>query len=77
MTKDVYFSKSASIILNHELKGVRGNYYIDYGHPDYRKRKTFKTKNEAYNWIKKNKKYFPPTGVYKRREEPEWMRKIS
>ena len=73
-----FFTQNASIILKHELKlnkDGKDKYVIKYGIP--KKKKTFKTKYEAYEWIKKNKKYFSPTGVYRRREEHEWLRKVS
>lgn len=80
MTKEKFFTQNVAIILKHELKlkkdGIgKYKYFIEYGIP--KRMKYFKTKHEAYEWIKKNKKYFPPTGVYRRREEPEWLRRIS
>lgn len=78
MTKEKFFTQNAAIILKHELKlnkDGKYKYFIEYGIP--KRMKYFKTKHEAYDWIKKNKKYFPPTGVYRRREEPEWLMRIS
>jgi len=58
------FTHSAKVIMRHELK-ERDKYTIVGGHPDHPVSGTFKTKKEAYEWIKKHKFNFKPSGFYK------------
>jgi len=67
----LFFTKDSKLIAKYELKkrNKYAKYTIEYGAGKDRKTKSFKTKKEAMEWIKKNKKYFPPTAVYLKRKK--------